>query len=73
MKIVTDMANEKTDSYTQLSSLIQEKLLANPETPKIYDQKDSWRVEMEMITRPRFLPELSPCFRIPQSCTMYHS
>ena len=56
---VTDMANEKTDCYTQLSSQIQEKFLANQQTQKIYDQKDTWRVEMELI-----IQELYPNCRL---------
>ena len=53
------MANEKTDRYTQLSSQIQEKFLANQQTQKIFDQKDAWRVEMELI-----IQELYPNCRL---------
>ena len=62
MEIVTDtlsMANEECDRYTQLSSQIQEKFLANQQTQKIYDQKDAWRVEMELI-----IQELYPDCRL---------
>ena len=59
MEIVTEMANEKTDRYTQLSSQIQEKFLTNQQTQKIYDQKDTWRVEMELI-----IQELYPNCRL---------
>jgi len=59
VEIVTDMADEKTDRYTQLSSQIQEKFLANQQTQKIYDQKDAWRVEMELI-----IQELYPNCRL---------
>lgn len=53
------MANEKTDHYTQLSSQIQEKFVAHQQTQKIYDQKDAWRVEMELI-----IQELYPNCRL---------
>jgi len=59
VEIVTDMVDEKTDRYTQLSSQIQEKFLANQQTQKIYDQKDAWRVEMELI-----IQELYPNCRL---------
>lgn len=59
VEIVTDMANERTDRYTQLSSQIQEKFIANQQTQKIYDQKDAWRVEMELI-----IQELYPNCRL---------
>lgn len=53
------MANENTDRDAQLSCQIQEKFSANQQTPKIYDQKDSWRREMELI-----IQELYPSCRL---------
>ena len=53
------MANENTDSNAQLSCQIQEKFSANQQTPRIYDQKDSWRREMELI-----IQELYPSCRL---------
>lgn len=45
--------------HPRLSSQIQEKFLALQQTQKIYDQKDSWRVEMELI-----IQELYPTCRL---------
>jgi len=53
------MASEQTGLYPRLSSQIQEKFLALQQTQKIYDQKDSWRVEMELI-----IQELYPTCRL---------
>ena len=53
------MANENTDQNTPLSSQIKEKFSANQQTQKIYDQKDTWRVEMELI-----IQELYPSCRL---------
>lgn len=53
------MANKQTDRYSELSSQIEEKFLANQQTQKIYDQKDAWRVEMELI-----IQELYPNCRL---------
>lgn len=53
------MANDKSDRYSQLSSEIHEKFLANQQTQKMYDQKDAWRVEMELI-----IQELYPNCRL---------
>lgn len=53
------MASKNTDSNSQLSSQVQEKFSANQQTPKIYDQKDSWRREMELV-----IQELYPTCRL---------
>ena len=53
------MANENTDQNIPLSSQIKEKFSANQQTQKIYDQKDTWRVEMELI-----IQELYPSCRL---------
>jgi len=54
------MASEQTAGlYPLLSSQIQAKFLALQQTQKIYDQKDSWRVEMELI-----IQELYPTCRL---------
>ena len=53
------MASEQTGLYPHLSSQIQEKYLALQQTQKIYDQKDAWRVEMELI-----IQELYPNCRL---------
>lgn len=53
------MASGQTGLYPRLSSQIEEKFLANQQTQKIYDQKDTWRVEMELI-----IQELYPSCRL---------
>lgn len=57
--VLFDMASEQTGLHPRLSSQIQEKFLALQQTQKIYDQKDSWRVEMELI-----IQELYPTCRL---------
>lgn len=53
------MARGPTGLYPCLSSQIQENFLAHQQTQKIYDQKDTWRVEMELI-----IQELYPSCRL---------
>lgn len=53
------MASEQTGLYPRLSDQIQEKFIALQQTQKIYDQKDSWRVEMELV-----IQELYPDCRL---------
>lgn len=53
------MANGQNDRYSELSTQIQERFLANQQTQKIYDQKDAWRVEMELV-----IQELYPNCRL---------
>ena len=57
--VLFHMASEQTGLHPRLSSQIQEKFLALQQTQKIYDQKDSWRVEMELI-----IQELYPTCRL---------
>jgi len=53
------MGSEQTGLHPRLSSQIQEKFLALQQSQKVYDQKDSWRVEMELI-----IQELYPTCRL---------
>lgn len=57
--ISLDMESEQTGLYPRLSDQIQEKFLVLQQTQKIYDQKDSWRVEMELV-----IQELYPDCRL---------